>query len=123
MRLERRVRRLEFKRPPESPMALSPPPIDAEAFFRRLGEARKEEARREGLPLEEQLALARADAEQRARDRPSCYLSEDLHDLGERIRTVARRVHEAHIRGLEIDLLERDQRIDASMAMELREDA
>jgi hypothetical protein len=54
--------------------------------------------------------------------RPSC-LSDQLHGLGERIRRVAERVQAAHIRGLEIDLLERDRLIDAATAKRLREDA
>jgi hypothetical protein len=79
--------------------------------------------RREGLPLEEQIALARADAERQAQDVPSNYLSPQLRELSERVRTVAQRVHAAHVRGLEIDLLVRDHRIDAATARRLREDA
>jgi hypothetical protein len=123
MRLERRLRRLESGRPPEPPATVSPPPIDAAAFFRRLEEKREEEVRRAGLPLEEQLALARADAGQQMQDARPSSLSEQLHGLGERIRRVAERVQAAHIRGLEIDLLMRDQRIDAATASRLREDA
>jgi hypothetical protein len=123
MQLERRLRRLESRCPPKQHPPFSAPPIDVEAFFRRLRDEREEASRREKLPLEEQLALARADAEQQVQeDRPS-GLSEHLHGLGERIRRVAERVQVAHIRGLEIDLLERDQLIDAATARTLRENA
>jgi hypothetical protein len=79
--------------------------------------------RREELPLEEQLALARADAVQQVQEARASCLSAQLHRLGERIRRVAGRVQAAHIRGLEIDLLERDHFIDAATARRLREDA
>jgi hypothetical protein len=51
MQLERRVRRLESRCLPKQDPPLSAPPIDAEAFFRRLRDEREEALRREKLRL------------------------------------------------------------------------